>query len=171
MENKLFDDKLSGAKFSNDRRFRYILWRVWDELLPKVMFIGLNPSKANEGADDNTITKVCKIAKHNGFGGVYMMNCFPFVSTNPDDMVLCEPESFEWKVNNDWLEFASKECAEIVFAWGNFKVVSKMKRDEYLKKLFPNARALHINNNGSPKHPLYCKDESKFIPYIQSKQQ
>ena len=32
---------LSNAKFSNDRIYRYALWRIWDNQLPKVLFIGL----------------------------------------------------------------------------------------------------------------------------------
>lgn len=61
----------AGAKFSECRKFRYALWRIWDDKLPKVMFIGINPSKADESEPDNTITKVCKIAKNNGYGSIF----------------------------------------------------------------------------------------------------
>lgn len=160
----------NGAQFSPCRQYRYALWRIWDESLPLVMFIGLNPSTANENENDPTIKSVCRIAANNGYGGVYMMNCFPYVSTDPKQMLLCQPKSKEWSLNNLWLMDIGQTCKDVVFAWGNFDVVKEMGRDKQLSALFPNAKALHINKNGSPKHPLYCKSETKFIPFIQSNQ-
>ena len=55
----LFDD--NGADFSPDRKHRYSLWRIWDRSKPLVMFIGLNPSTANESDNDPTIRSVCRI--------------------------------------------------------------------------------------------------------------
>jgi hypothetical protein len=38
------------AEFSECRKYRYTLWRVWSEGEPLVMFIGLNPyAKASDG--------------------------------------------------------------------------------------------------------------------------
>ncbi len=51
----------------------------------------------------------------------------------------------------------------IVFAWGNFKV---MGRDVEVMRMFPFAKALHLNKNGSPKHPLYVRSDIQLIPYI-----
>jgi hypothetical protein len=157
-----------GAEFSECRNYRYALWRIWDETKPLVMFIGLNPSTANETDNDPTIKSVCRIAKHNGYGGVYMMNCFPLVSTNPEALRDYDKEVFsqqQFFLNNQWLSDVSTRCFDVVFAWGNFKVVSDLKRDAELLKMFPNAKALQVNKNGSPKHPLYCKSETKLIPY------
>ena len=51
-----------GAELSECRTYRYVLWRIWDNSKPKIMFIGLNPSTADENTDDNTITRtVAKI--------------------------------------------------------------------------------------------------------------
>ena len=77
---------LAGAHFEDDRQYRYLLWRNWDELKPKIMFIGLNPSTANEEKDDPTIRRVCIFAKKWGFGGVYMANLFPFVTAYPKEL-------------------------------------------------------------------------------------
>jgi hypothetical protein len=129
------------------------------------MFIGLNPSTADETDNDPTIKSVCRIARHNGYGGVFMMNCFPFVSTDPKQMLLCPPKSEEWKINYWWLWRVSRKCIDVVFAWGNFKVVKEMNIVKEMCKLFPNAKALHVNKNGSPKHPLYCKSNTLFIDY------
>ena len=64
----------SGAEFSEDRKYRFCLFRIWDRNLPLVMFIGLNPSTANETDSDPTIRSCGRIAKANGYGGFYMMN-------------------------------------------------------------------------------------------------
>lgn len=153
-----------GALFSEDRKYRYKLWRIWDKSKPLVMFVGLNPSTANENENDPTIRSVERIAKSNGFGGFYMMNCFPFVSTDPKSLV-----SSGGTLNNDiFLKEVADICSEIVFAWGNFEIVRMMGVDYILSKRFPNAKALGINKNGSPKHPLYCKSDTKLVFFNKS---
>lgn len=151
---------LAGAEFSDCRTYRYALWRIWDESKPLVMFVGLNPSTANETSDDPTIRKVMKIAAFNGFGGVYMMNLFAWVTPYPEELIKCADPISE---NDKWLENTLIKCKEIIFAWGNF--------EEARYRVFPTclmniqAKCLHINKSGTPKHPLYCKDQSPFISY------
>ncbi len=154
-----------GAEFSMCRKYRYALWRIWDRQKPLVMFIGLNPSTANEQDNDPTIKSVGRISKVNGFGGFYMMNCFPYVSTDPKQLYDCSHSV----LNEKWLKETAEKCQEIVFAWGNFEIVKKLGVDYILSKWFPDAKALHINKNGSPKHPLYCKSDTlltKFLPNL-----
>lgn len=77
----LFED--NGATFSSCRKYRYALWRIWDSSKSMVMFIGLNPSTANEVAPDNTIKRVEAIVHNWNYGGFYMMNLFAIVSADP----------------------------------------------------------------------------------------
>lgn len=151
-----------GADFSNDRKYRYSLWRVWDKTKPLVMFIGLNPSTANETESDPTIRSCGRIAKANGYGGFYMMNCWAYIATDP---TLLKINPMSEKRNNDMLTVIASKCKTIVFAWGSFAVVRDMGRDVELTEMFPNAKALFINKNGSPKHPLYCKSETEFVEW------
>ena len=51
-----------NAKFSGCRTYRYALWRVWDQSNPYVMFIGLNPSTADETEDDPTVIRCMNYA-------------------------------------------------------------------------------------------------------------
>jgi hypothetical protein len=159
---------MRSALFSDDRACRYWLIRCWDEKLPKVMFIGLNPSTADEKTDDPTIRRVIQIAAFNGFGTVIMANCFPFVTPYPDE-VLEQMQLNNGQVaiayNNAILRAKAEECVEVVFAWGNFKIIRDLGKDKQLKELFPRAKALHINKHGSPKHPLYCRANSLLIPF------
>jgi len=159
----LFNKENNGANFSKCGKYRYALWRIWDETKPLVMFIGLNPSTANQTTDDPTIRRVKRFAKDWGYGGVYMMNCFPYVSTNPDDL-----RDFGNTATNDhWLYITYMKCRLVVFAWGNFKIVSQTGRDIELTRMFPHAQALQLNANGSPKHPLYVKADIVPVKFKQ----
>lgn len=154
-----------GAHFSQNRLYRYSLWRIWDESMPKLMFIGLNPSTANETENDPTIKSCIRIAQSNGYGGIYMTNCWAYISTDPEalrnhrfDETVCD-----W--NNDGLWVIKSKCKDVCFAWGSFQIVKESGRDKELFEMFPNAMCLAINKNGSPKHPLYCKSDTKLIPW------
>ncbi len=151
--NLLFENTIEcGAEFSPCREYRYALWRIWDKSLPLIMFIGLNPSTANETEPDQTIHSVYRISKRLGYGGFYMMNCFPHISTNPENLFLSTQHAF---FNDQWLTKVAAMCEEIVFAWGGFEIVKHSGRDQELCKMFPHAKALIINKDGSPHHPLY----------------
>jgi hypothetical protein len=157
--------EIKGADFSEDRLYRYSLWRIWDESKPLVMFIGLNPSTADAENDDPTIRRVKSIAANLGYGGVYMCNCFSYISTNP---AMLQAETLEAIMKNaDVIKRVAERCTEIIFAWGNFDIVRKRGVDKQLSAAFPNAKALFINKNGSPKHPLYCKTNIKPVKYVQ----
>lgn len=83
MTSNLFDNN-SGANFSACGKFRYKLWRIWDESLPTAMCIGLNPSTANSEKNDATIRILITMLPKLNYGGFYMMNCFPFITSNPE---------------------------------------------------------------------------------------
>lgn len=140
---------MRGALFSADRQYRYSLFRIWDDMKPKVMFIGLNPSTANENEDDQTIKKCMGFAKKWGYGGIYMTNLFSYVSTDPNKL-LTSGEPIE-ENNKILLEISSKSHL-IIFAWGSFKQ-HKTRMTEVIS-MFPNARTIGpISIDGFPKHP------------------
>lgn len=126
-----------------------------------VMFIGLNPSTASESKDDNTIKKLIKIARNNGYGGLYMLNLFALVSTDPKAL-LTHPDPVA--KNDYFLREYSLQSSRIVFCWGAFKQAKE--RAEVVKKMFPESSCLDVNDDGSPKHPLYCLDKQKIVDYL-----
>jgi hypothetical protein len=148
-----------GAIFSDCHKYRYVLWRTWDEDRPILTFIGLNPSTANKTEDDNTIKRVRAIAKHSGYGGIIMLNLFAIISSDPAVLKTCADPLGD---NDKWLN--KYRDGDIVFAWGNFK--EAIERAKVVSAMFPTAYALHINKNGSPKHPLFCRIDSRLIPYF-----
>lgn len=151
MANSLFNE--SGAIFSECRKYRYKLWRYWDESKPIIVFIGLNPSTANETTNDPTIMKVQKIAKNLGYGGVHMLNLFAIISSKPEVLLTCSDPIGE---NDKYL--AEAKDHDVVFAWGAFKQATERAR--VVIDMFDKAQALKINADGSPKHPLYCRDNT-----------
>lgn len=156
------DRKPSGAFFSDCRKYRYALWRIWDESKPLVMFIGLNPSTANETETDNTITRIKGIVKNWGYGGFYMTNLFAYVSTDPNKLLL--PEATD-SLNDHCLGIVSSKCEKIVFAWGAFKQAGL--RSKEVIAMFPNAYALKLTKDGSPWHPLYVKSNITPVHFNQ----
>lgn len=162
-------DKSKGAHFSESKKYRYKLWRIWDNTKPLVMFIGLNPSTADASDDDPTVESVTRIALHNGYGGFYMMNLFPLVSTDPKAVLEFEKEEFGHnafdKENARHLNEVRHECEDVVFAWGNFKVVRTLGRDQKTMEYFKDAKAIGHNKNGSPKHALYQPGKSILIKF------
>lgn len=148
--NNLFEK--NGALFSECRKYRFALWRIWDENKPFVMFVGLNPSTANENKNDATISTVTRFARDWGYGGVYMLNCFPFISTNPKDLE--KPDAEKMEENEKNLLHYGKRASLVIFAWGGFEIVKESGQDARLTWMFPGAKALKINADGSPHHPL-----------------
>jgi hypothetical protein len=159
MSSTLFQNH-NGALFSPCRKYRYKLWRVWDNTKPMITFIGLNPSTANETSDDPTIRRVITFAKTWGYGGVNMMNLFAWVSPHPQDLKTVEDPLGD---NDKLLKAVAEQSAAIVFAWGTFKEAQGRGKD--VKRMFPDALALGINADGSPKHPLYIKGDTLPIKY------
>ena len=79
---------ISKAEFSLDGHFRYSLSRIWENKLPKVLFIMLNPSIANSKKNDPTIRKIISYSKSWGFGGLYVGNLYSHISPYPKDIRL-----------------------------------------------------------------------------------
>ena len=135
-----------------------MLWRKWDDSKPNVLFIGLNPSTADESINDPTTKRIIAHSKRLGFGGCFLMNCFTKIATNPRDLT----PSGDWKENLSWVDKIAPICDEKVFAWGNANLVKELGRDTFFIKRFPNAKCLGVNLNGSPKHPLYLSYSTKL---------
>jgi hypothetical protein len=153
----LFDNKTSGAEFSQCGKYRYKLWRIWDDSLPKAMCIGLNPSKANVKKNDNTIDILIRVLKNLGYGGFYMMNLFAWISSKPEDLLICEDPLGE---NDNKLQEVEKLCSDVILCWGAFK-----QAEERIKKVlpqYPNGKCFGFNKNGTPWHPRFISYAGKL---------
>ena len=97
----------SSAVFSECRRYRYVLRRIWDREKSPAMFVGLNPSTADEVRNDPTVTRCIGYAQRWGAGGLIMTNIFAFRSTDPNGLLAIEDPV--GPLNNRWLKRLQKE--------------------------------------------------------------
>lgn len=171
MSGGLFDIKPAvpgyPCAFSDDRRYRYVLWRHWGETAhPRyLMVIGLNPSTADETQDDPTIRRCIGYAKAWGFDALCMTNLFAFRATDPAVM-----KAEEWPAGieaNRWLHCCARNAGLVLAAWG----VHGTHRDRARRvvELFDNwgfpLHALGTTKDGHPRHPLYMPKTAVPQPY------
>jgi len=150
------------ASLSRCRQYRYALWRTWDDSLGSVMFVGLNPSTADETADDPTLVRCMNYARSWGYGGVCMANLFAYRATEPADMkAAVEPVG---RQNNRWLTKLAGESTLLVAAWGNDG--GYLNRSHKVLRLLPGMYCLAINKTGEPAHPLYQKASLTPVPLL-----
>ncbi|MGD1946827.1 MAG: DUF1643 domain-containing protein [Croceivirga sp.] len=157
----------SGAIFNDDKSNRYILWRKWDSRLPNLLFIGLNPSKADGASDDPTTLRLSAHTKRFGHGGFYLLNCFTHIATNPRNL----RASGNWQVNLNYVNKIAPLCETVVFVWGKHTLVQQLGRDQYFQKRFPRAKCFGSNVDGSPKHPLYLPYKTALKDFATQKSQ
>jgi len=136
------------AILSASRKYRYALWRIWDESKDKAMFIGLNPSTADEKEDDRTIKRCISYAKQWGYGGIIVGNLFAFRTPSPKDMMASDdPVGSE---NDQWLRRLADDADMIVAIWGNSGYY--LNRSEAVAAMFPNLHCLKVTGSGQPHH-------------------
>jgi len=145
-----------------NQEYRYTLWRIWDDSLPIVQWIGLNPSTADEHRDDPTIRKCVGFARRWGAGAICMTNLFAWRDTKPANMMrVADPVGPE---NDRILQEVAKHATIRVAAWGNHGV--HLNRAEIVTKMIPDLSMLRINEaTGQPGHPLYIPYETSLSPY------
>jgi len=153
--------ELKSANFSNCNRYRYNLVRIWDNSLPQVGFIGLNPSTADHQKDDPTIRRCRNFAKSWGYGGMVMVNLFAYRATKPNDMMSVSIPVGE--LNNRFIIHASRQCEKMVACWGTLG--SHIGRDIAVTKLLNDLYCIKKTKNGFPSHPLYLKSDSEIQVY------
>jgi hypothetical protein len=152
----------ANATLSKCRKYRYALWRTWDDSKSYAMFIGLNPSTADETTDDPTIRRCITFARTWGYGGLCMVNLFAYRATEPSNMkTAIDPIGPE---NDTWLKKLAKNAGVIIAAWGNDGIF--LNRSSDVKLMLPDLMCLKLNKSGEPVHPLYQPNNSMPTPMI-----
>lgn len=166
----LFENPNTGAIFSECRRYRYRLWRIWDASKPAVAFLMLNPSTADAYILDPTVTRCMGFAKEWGYGRLDVINLFAFRSTDPAAL---KQDGMDWKLSCEDNDVHILECAKsvdrIICAWGvhgaldnrGVCVAHTLKEAGYADKL----HHIGLTRDKLPKHPLYLLASSKPIKW------
>ena len=153
------DDVESEAVFSDCERYRYSLSRTWDKNLPKIMFIGLNPSTADEVKNDPTVSRMISYAKKWNYGAVFVQNVFAFRATLPSD--LKRADNPIGKETDKFILDCVKKTNKIIACWGNHGLF--MDRGFRVRKLIDKMECFGLTKAGEPKHPLYLRKDANLV--------
>ncbi|MCC5647221.1 DUF1643 domain-containing protein [Nostoc sp. CHAB 5824] len=155
------------AEIDTTEKYRYLLGRKWDDNLPQVTFVMLNPSTADADKDDRTLTRCINFANFWGYGSLEVVNLFAYITPKPRELrQVDDPVGSE---NNSYIKSATERADLIILAWGASKYPKKnCDRDKEVLSLISGKKTLHclkLTKKGYPNHPLYLKveDSTKLI--------
>lgn len=159
-------DSDAGATFSPCRRYRYSLWRRWTGLFSAnngyAMFIGLNPSTADEVSDDSTIRRCIGFARAWGYDGLLMANLFAYRATKPAEM-LAQRDPVGPDNDATLLQLANA-AGLVVAAWGALGG-HRDRATAVQRMLLPRLWCLGVTKAGEPSHPLYLPKSCVPVPW------
>lgn len=158
--------------FSTCRTFRYSLHHKLDggdlfaaETRRIFVWIGLNPSTADERKLDPTLRRVREFTRRLGGTDFVMLNLFAYRATDPRVMLnhldighqVIGPEND--RIIKSWTD----QAIEIVACWGHLGKTNG--RDDAVRRLIERPiKCLGRTVGGQPAHPLYLPAERGLIP-------
>jgi hypothetical protein len=170
----------SNAGFSENRQYRWWLHRQWTSGFGLLLFIGLNPSRADGERDDPTLRRLQAFAKSWGYQELLVVNLFARISPHPSAL---QRASDPVGVDNDKVLRACFECwawdpqMDLWCGWGVSGSRGSRARD-VLRALQPWSRqrqihcpnsqgplSLALTRTGQPRHPLYAPRQSTLSPF------
>lgn len=154
---------IRSSVISECGQYRYQLSREWNPDGKKVMFLMLNPSKADADQDDNTIRRCISFAQSWGYGGLYVGNLFAYRSTDPKQLL--QVDDPVGPLNANHLVYLTLNSDMVVAAWGNAGIVSKLRKKFGMEVFFTKWHCLKIGKSGQPCHPLFLKGDLKPIQF------
>ena len=140
-----------------------------------VVFIGLNPSKANSSNNDRTLVRIINFCSRWNYKNIYIINLFGLISKSPNqlsrsndpigannDLITLKSLEF-WRGDNNcdlWLGWGDKgqlkgRDRKVIKLIKNFSN-SKSNEKNYSKRVL----SLGLSKKGNPRHPLYMPNES-----------
>ncbi len=168
------------ASFSSCGLYRWSLERNLNNGNRVMLFIGLNPSKANSNKDDPTLKRLMSFCKCWGYGKLIVVNLFARIGQSPiilkksidpvgelnDQEISLKmkiwSKSAEWDL---WLGWGSKGT----FLSRNVEVMRLLKSQSIDRSsFFPKANgplALGLTKDGHPLHPLYVSSKEVLKPF------
>jgi hypothetical protein len=159
---------MNECVFSADRKYRYLLVHRWEphQLERPCMWIGLNPSIADESRLDQTLTRIRSFSHAAGFNAFYMTNLFALVST---DWKWLKPHPDPVGSDNDeHIRRIAARIPTIFIAWGAHGHFQN-RDEEVIQLLAQQGRrsllCFGTTGDGSPRHPLHLAGKLKPVIY------
>ena len=170
----------SEACLSADGRHRWWLTRRWGDGGRNLLFIGLNPSRADGSRDDPTLRRLIRFGRDWGYDGLVVVNLFARMSPSPAALLRsqdpigsrCDAELLrwtrQWAVTADW---------DLWCGWGNGG--RRNQRDVQVAALLrplvaerelrvphrAGPLALGLTGARQPRHPLYAPRTLRLQPF------
>lgn len=152
------------ACFLDDKKYRLSLYKNWYEEQTDeeqtneertIVFIGLNPSYADEFKLDTTIMNTTNYALENGYSSAYYLNLYPYVETDATKLP---------QYKNDYVEENLTEIKrilsinkDVVVIWGRDAELNNKRKIEVVKNIFAEksceVRCFKDNNGNEHCHP------------------
>lgn len=153
------------ATLSACGRFRFSLVRRWDPLLPRIAFVGLNPSTADANVDDQTIKRCVRFASDHGFGELTMLNLWAFRTTYPRELPAADVgfATADEQRNLDHIALHASGAARVVAVWGNS--APARARMAQVVPLVVSWWCLRTTKNGMPAHPARLPANLRLRPW------
>ena len=156
-----------GAEISPCGKYRYTLTRDINLLCPEkfgVLFVMLNPSKADAENNDPTITRCLGFAKTWDHAALAVGNLYAYRATKPKDL---------WRAsdpigpqNDLHLEVLLSQYTEAVCAWGADVKPDRVRAFlKIARKVNARLWCLGTTKKGHPRHPLFVRADQKLIPF------
>lgn len=155
--------------FSDCRKHRFILQRG-QIIAPYVLFIGLNPSTADEDMEDNTARRLTSFTEQWGYLHWQIGNLSSYVATNPQQLCNRPLDASILDQENWYLSRAIENAALIVPCWDAGVVhlgkVDMVRRPDQVLQLCAEhehkLRCFGRTKDGHPKHPLYLANDTQL---------
>jgi hypothetical protein len=149
-----------AAAISRCGRYRWWLRRKWSAG-PAVLWVMLNPARADAARDDPTIKRVIHFSRSWGFGAATVVNLYPFRSTQPAECrawVASDRAALSRIRRNDKaIAELAGDMAAVVVAWGSVPWAKARAADVATKLArigVPPPYCLGTTADGSPLHPM-----------------
>lgn len=157
-----------AATISEDGVYRRTLRRCWDDTLPVLLIIGLNPSTADGESEDPTSTRSIAFAKREGCGSLIMENLADYRATSPADMKkAARPVSAEnMAAVLKSADEARSSGGKVVCAWGahgeglDLEVLGALLKEGHELLCFG------VTKSDMPRHPLYLRADTPLHRYV-----
>jgi hypothetical protein len=159
---------LGDATISDDEVYRYTLDRRWDQTLPIMAWVALNPSKADREVDDMTVGRMCGFARRERCGGICLLNMYALRATDP--AALRDHPDPVGPENDRWLTGLAEGGRDgpVVVAWGDHaaRPWARERRAQVLTILAGVPLwCLGVTASGEPRHPCRLAAATPLIRY------
>ncbi|WP_408375159.1 DUF1643 domain-containing protein [Paraburkholderia nemoris] len=165
---KLPADITGEARFSPCGRYRPLLVRRWAKGDSFALWIGMNPSTATGEVDDPTVQREWTYTRSRlGVSAYVKANVMDYRATDPKALLAegIEPQS---ESNQNTILEQARNARYVVLAFGALTKAQRRYASELVTALETEGIplfCLDFTADGSPRHPLYVKQDSPLVPF------